>query len=555
MKKQFLILALTISSILAYAQISTKQLPPSFSEKEKINMAYRTLSSPDIDALLSEDERNAKFFKPQRCAVAVPMFEDFFDNAVRTSFENYDLYLLKIKIPYAQAIGFSSNNFYLPKGAELYLYNPTHSKVLGAYTKDNDTKEGIFATEYVYGEEIIMEYYQPKEVKEKAKIELSEFVYFYRDVINFEQEQTEEYAEFHRKGFEESGNCNVNINCSEGDNYQEVKNSVTRIQIRGGYSYYWCTGTLLNTTNNSKTPYILSAAHCIQYSSANDYNYFIFYFKYEAPSCSNPASNDEPSYVSYTGCYHLASDSTYGDYGTDYLLMKLKNNLSSDLNPYFAGWSISNTPPSNGVCIHHPSGDIKKISTFTSTPTSAEAYTSTHWRVFWAQTSNGFGIVEGGSSGSGLFNSNGLLVGTLTGGYSDCSNSSESSQRDWYGCFYLQYPYLTQWLNPSNSNVTSTVGAYLNDMNSDNQIVTDKEKISFVVYPSPAKDYVNIGYNMPNTEVVIAILNNLGQSIVSYKIPSNQKNTTINISSLTSGIYFIRLYAEGDAYISKIIKQ
>ncbi len=557
MKKITLIFSVLLFSMSMYAQISTKQLPRSFSLKNDISVPTKTLASPDVDALLEEDDLNANFFKAQRCAVAVPLFESFFDNAKHISFDDYDLYVLKIDIPYAYAIGFSSDNFYLPKGAEFYLYNSDHSKILGAYTSDNNSDNGIFATEYVYGEDMIIEYYQPKGIAEKAQIELSEFVYFYRPVIHFEEqnelfvEDNEESTDGITRKFRDSGSCNVNINCSEGNNYQDVKKAVVRIQVRGGYSYYACTGTLVNTTNNSKEPYILSAGHCITYSSTSDFNYFVFYFNYEASGCSTP--NSEPTYTSYTGCTRLAYDNTYGDNGSDYLLMKLKTSITSSLNPYFAGWSRSTTAPSNGVCIHHPSGDIKKISTFTQKPTAEETYTSTHWRVYWAQTTNGFGIVEGGSSGSGLFNPSGFLVGTLTGGYSDCGNSSASDQRDWYGQFNKQFQYLSQWLDPNNTGVTTMNGIYYNQTSGLEEV--ENNPLSFSVYPSPAKDYIRINIDNPQENTVIAVLDNMGRTMLSDKLSKAEGKSTIDISSLPTGVYFVRLYSNKNAYVQKFIKE
>lgn len=563
MKRFFSIVTLLVLGLLVNAQISTKEMPRSFAEKENVGFASKVLSSPDVETLLAEDEENANFFKMQRCAVAVPMFEDFFDNAQHTSFNDYDLYILKVTIPYAHALGFSSDNFYLPKGTEFYIYNPDHSKVLGAYTSDNNSEDGIFATEYVYGDEIIMEYYQPKKVEEQAKIELSEFVYFYRDVVYIEQEQAsmfENKSEIPQKDFRQSGSCNVNVNCSEGNNYQDVKNAVMRIEIKGGYNYYWCSGTVINTTDNSKLPYVLSAAHCVENSTSSDYRKFIFYFNYEASSCSTPSYGNEPSYISYQGCTLLAYDTTYGDNGTDYLLVKLKNNFTESHNPYFAGWSRSNFAPNEGVGIHHPSGDIKKISTFTSQPTSAEAYISTHWLVYWAQTTNGFGIVEGGSSGSGLFNTNGLLVGTLTGGYSDCDNGQYTDyQKDWYGRFGLQFQHLSQWIDSTNTGDTIVNGIYYNqtivDTNTSSLNTLKDSDINFAVFPTVAKDYINISHSLQGKNAVVSILNNLGQTMLSYKIPVNQQTAELDISSLTSGVYFVRLYVEGNSYVQKIVKK
>ena len=32
------------------------------------------------------------------------------------------------------------------------------------------------------------------------------------------------------------------------------------------------------------------------------------------------------------------------------------------MDVFYSGWNHGNTIPSTGVCIHHPSGDVKKIS-------------------------------------------------------------------------------------------------------------------------------------------------------------------------------------------------
>lgn len=548
MKKSSILLICLVLGYMSFAQISTKQLPRSFELKQKIETNVKSLPSPDVDELMYEDEQNASLYKNQRCGVAVQFKEDFFENATHTEMSDYDLYTLQINIPYAQAIGLSSDKFHLPEGGELYLYNPDRSKILGAYTSDNNSEDGIFSTEYVYGEDMIIEYYQPKQIKEKAQIELSDFKYFYRDIIHFE--------DIPRKEFRSSGTCNVNINCSEGNNYRDVKRAVVRIEIKGGYNYYWCTGTVVNTANYSKLPYIISTGHCCENSSASDFSYWVFYFNYETSGCNTGYS--EPGYTSHNGSTRLAYEDSYGANGTDYLLVKLRDNFTTSDNVYFAGWTRSSTAPSNGVGIHHPAGDVKKISTFTSRPMPSEAYTSTHWKVVWAETTNGYGIVEGGSSGSGLFNPNGLLVATLTGGYSDCSQSS-TMQKDWYGRFYLQFPYLSQWLDPNSttnsSNHPTVLGmSYADTVPASTQTI-ETQNLSFDFYPNPAQDQITINLPKNANNAVLAILDEQGRTMLSRKVGSANATTSFDISSLVDGVYFIRLYCNQNSYVQKFIKQ
>ena len=137
-------------------------------------------------------------------------------------------------------------------------------------------------------------------------------------------------------------------------------------------------------------------------------------------------------------------------------------------NPYYNGWDKSGTASSSGVGIHHPAGDAKKISTYTTTLGTGTwpngGMSSAHWTVKWASTTNGYGCVEGGSSGSPLFDNNKRVIGTLTGGNSDCSNQSTAT--DYYGKFSKHWDAngtsndkkLQPWLDPLGTNPTTLDG-------------------------------------------------------------------------------------------------
>src|SRR5690606_32180364 len=82
---------------------------------------------------------------------------------------------------------------------------------------------------------------------------------------------------------------------------------------------------------------------------------------------------------------------------SDFALLKLNENNETNtitklksFNAYWNGWDANNTAAPSGVSIHHPSGDIKKISTFTqplvSTTYSGTGPSNTHWLVYWSET-------------------------------------------------------------------------------------------------------------------------------------------------------------------------
>ncbi|MBK8500938.1 MAG: hypothetical protein IPL46_01335 [Saprospiraceae bacterium] len=134
-------------------------------------------------------------------------------------------------------------------------------------------------------------------------------------------------------------------------------------------------------------------------------------------------------------------------------------------NAYFNGWDVQNVAATGGVGIHHPNGDIKKISTFTGAAVSTTwgSVPNTHWEVSWVATANGHGITEQGSSGSPLFNSAGLMIGTLTGGNSFCNTPTFPDQfgkmsYHWISNGATANTRLKNWLDPDATGVTSLTG-------------------------------------------------------------------------------------------------
>lgn len=78
-------------------------------------------------------------------------------------------------------------------------------------------------------------------------------------------------------GYGQSGPCQVNINCPEGQNWQDEKKRIAMILVSG---YQICTGSLVNNTEMDFKPYFLTADHCIESLDATgdtDASYYSFY--------------------------------------------------------------------------------------------------------------------------------------------------------------------------------------------------------------------------------------------------------------------------------------
>lgn len=381
----------------------------------------------------------------------------------------------RLKITAQKAIGLNPlfKNFYLPKGAKLFIYNENNEQVLGAFTDFNNHESKMFSTQIIYGNTMILEYFEPKKQANKGFFIIEKVGSFFKNVYNYKDIED----------FGGSGNCQVNINCSpEGDNWQNEKKGVARIGVVFDQGQAWCSGTLVNNTNLDCKPYFLTAYHCGNNSSSTQFNQWMFYFDYEFSGCSN---GSEPNSNTMNGASvrARANDLTSSSTSSDFLLLELNQVVPQSYDVYYNGWNLQNTGPSSGVSIHHPSGDVKKISTYTSQPStvglswSGNGYSTqvglTHWTVFWSSTANGFGVSEGGSSGSPLFNNSGYVIGTLSGGASDCEVNGAGigtgpNKSDQYGKMSYHWTsnsssqtrQLKPWLDPTNSGLTILEGTY-----------------------------------------------------------------------------------------------
>ena len=363
---------------------------------------------------------------------------------------------LGIKSLGAYSINIIFSDFELPSNAELFIYSSDRQNIIGAFTSENNQKFKSFATTPIKGDEVFVELFEPNDVEFPSRTIIGQVNHDYKNIFNLLNEKGV------CCGYNQSESCEVNIICSpQGDNWQSEKHSVCRIIISGTY---YCSGAFVNNTNNDGTPYFLTANHC--YSDFTDLNAAanntIFYFNYESPTCTN---QDGLTLQQISGATYKANWAN-----SDFFLEELNTQPPLNYNVYYSGWDRNNTTASNETGIHHPMGDVKKISS-SSNPVTSTAYISNtidslanHWRIIWTS-----GVTEGGSSGSPLYNQDKRIIGQLHGGYSDCTTNGlyGPTQPDWYGKFFSSWigdstfsSQLSHWLDPCNLRVPTLNGKY-----------------------------------------------------------------------------------------------
>lgn len=491
-KNHFFLLSVSLLWISSLsAQISEGGIPPSFSSGNFLRSSLPVQTLPidfDVETLLKEDSLDASIGAPLRLGVVIPTSIDLMrDGRTVSSTTGQNLQLLSIQAPGAIATMLYYDEFYIPEGGRLFIYNAEKTSILGAYTNRTNPLGKGFATELLPGDEFVMEYVFPSDNNstEHPRIRIDGLAYGYNHLDRYKT------SGLRAAGFGTSGACQVNVNCSEGDNWQHQKKGVARTVTKIGTSVYYCSGSLINNTSRELIPYFLSAYHCFDFNGMTEttFSQILFYFHYETSGCENPEIGPNTGRT-MVGAEKLAMLDINGE--SDGALLRLLQEIPESYDVFYNGWDVQDIAPLSGVGIHHPSGDIKKISTYTSRATSstwngtsgAKGAASAHWALAFNQTENGHGVTEGGSSGSPLFNQHRRIIGTLSGGNSTCDNPSG---RNLYGKMWYHWNKGTKkmqsYLDPTNTGATSINGRYHAathiDFKTDNQSVYKGDSIHF----------------------------------------------------------------------------
>ncbi len=440
---------------------------------------------------------------------------------------------VRISSPGALATELFFEGFDLPAGGILHVRSEDGSEVMGGYTAANNKESGIFTTSQIKGSSCIVEYFEPLASTGLGMFTITGLGHAYRFV-----------------GEAKAQDCEVDVNCvPEGTGQTAQRDGAVRISVKEGTLLGWCSGSLINNRAQDCKAYYLTAFHCGVNASTADFTAWKFYFKYQRSGCDSGAASTGSS---VTGCVKRGdSNDGGGNTGSDFLLLEGEDAIPTSYNPYWYGWDANNTNPGSGVrCIHHPNGDEKKISTVNTIQSSSAwngIQAQTHWRVTWAGTTNGWGVTEGGSSGSSIYNSSGLIVGTLTGGGSYCNSVQPNGQLqpDYYG--KLSYHWesnggpasddLKNFLDPNNTGLKVMTGSYgpCGTLGMDDADGFEAPGVS----PNPADGQVNITLPEGLKDASrIDVLDLSGRLVVSMRIGTD--NTKLDVSGLANGTYVIR---------------
>ena len=420
------------------------------------------------------------------------------------------IWKLGIQSKDAYSLNLIFDQFRLIEGVSVFIYTPDRSKIIGSFNHKNNSEHGL-AFEPLPGETVIIELIVPQTIQDFGELSIASVNHDYLGIFGDKASMNGE-----------SGKCNIDINCPEGNDHQLEKNAIMRLVINGSLL---CTGALVNNTSQDGKPYILTANHCLSTQSAATNT--VFLFGYEASYCNSSGTSSK----SLTGSQLIATRESM-----DMTLLELNQTPPSDYRPFYLGWNRQTTPALNTVSIHHPKGDWKKISKDFDSPaivTLSGFASQGHWRIAsWEE-----GTTEGGSSGSPLLDQNSRTVGFLSGGEAECGNSIN----DYYGRISSVWDpsgsaaneQLRAWLDPGNTGQTTLDGfnPYQNEaLEADFEINTSYicEDEVFVFIDFSRGSVTSYDWNFGDGATP-ATANGKGPHFVSYS-SSGQKTITLQVS-------------------------
>ncbi|MEI6277108.1 MAG: hypothetical protein WCP08_14010 [Prolixibacteraceae bacterium] len=437
MLKRILCLILFITPIFSYlcqGQISYGGSPASFTllKSLKSTLPVIGMSPVNNEELQLKDIQSKEPNKKYRFAVGFDVDISPDNSGVWDQADGVNIWRVAILSKGAYSLNILFDRAILPTGASIFIYSPDHTILRGAFTANNEQSSGMLPVSPLPGEEIIVEYNEPVNVSTHGDLHISRVNHDYKNMIG-------------RRPLGESGACNMDVYCWDAMVMAKEKQAVVQLVIAG---MDLCTGTLVNNTSRDKTPYLITAGHCIL--TAKDAQQTVFTFNYESSFCGTNGSLNGYIDQSMTGSILRArSDSL------DFALVELEMPPPPSYRPYYAGWDHSLSVSPYTRTVHHPKGDVKKVSIDSDAPGIA-TYSATGRlnNSFWLVKKWDIGTTEAGSSGCPLFNNANLIIGSLTGGTATCENSIN----DYFAMFHYQWDYsspvtkqLKRWLDPSNT--------------------------------------------------------------------------------------------------------
>lgn len=516
------------------------------------------------------------------------------DGTIVVSDEGTKVWRVRIHLPHANGIGLYFDEYRLPQGVEMFLYNENRKHLKSTYSHLENNPDKSFATDAVQGEYAYLELnIHPSINIDEIELHIhkvASYLSVFRELEHIEDNDIEELNPLDDKSIDLGASvCMINANCPEGDDFEIPQRATVNLLISVEDLYlYTCSGVMINNTGNIGTTtckyYVLTASRCETNNIVGGTLYssdYIVRFNHNPVSCAD-MTTATPS-KTLTGMRLLARSDLPYTYVEDpelikgdFLLMEILKPIPLAWNVHMAGYKkdmpeISVTAPDKIMSFHQPYGDIKKLTVYSALTDYSLGDASTHWQ----------GIAEEGYTsdlGAPLFDKNGRVIGIASifeNGYLtdeeclvdlDGHTVMASKEMRYSKMMYCwtnpgedgsDFRMLKPWLDPADTDEDEIIS--MNTICLESTLSNEPIKIfdaDISVFPNPSHDgIIEIQFIVPTTgDYKIEIVDISGRILFSKQLEKlSNKTLKFNLSHLSNGIYFLRFSNEYGSKFEKIM--
>lgn len=349
-----------------YEQIPLKLLPVSKTIEQRKN-----IKAPAEFYVLKLKAEEMGINNPEdiRFAYSVLADIDFLKEAKMIEENGIQVYSLTLIAEGALNLSVQFNQFKLSANSSLAIY--TKYELTDSITAKENNESNVWATRVYQGNEVSIVLKTPTSEKVQPMIKI--------DKVNFGYKQFGVSYDFGNPGA--SAPCNINANCAGGNGWDNEKNSIAIIVVDGAEQ---CTGSLIMNSCNTNIPYFLTANHCLD---AGNLPNWVFQFQTLSTDCATNIGWRED--IQFNGCTLRANSAI-----TDFALLQLNNTPPVNSGLFYSGWSRQTTGNTSTTILHHPAGDLMKISRDINAPVALNSLNREVW-----QLDLDLGIVQGEAQG------------------------------------------------------------------------------------------------------------------------------------------------------------
>jgi len=377
-------------------------------------------------------------------AAGKPFGRAFNYGVIETNADGSFVWAMTVTSPGAQALRLHITGFSLPDNTEMYFISP-NGQAHGAYTGTGRNGDGDFWTHSIASEtgQLVLLYTgnMPERDRPLMSFAISEVAHIGGRSPRAQEQSHDDWP------CSDNASCLVDVNCQDTGPAAPAENAVAKMEWISGPWINTCTGGLLADTDPiTEIPYFLTANHCL----SSDNSSLETFFNYRTDSCNGSCpdglvAGGTPPSADTIGATVAATGSA-----GDFTLLILNQDPPAE-DTTFLGWNNSDVANIDGTSLYRISNANFGPQVYSEHIVDKFSSTCSGWprgeRIYSTDLA---GATMGGSSGSPVLNSEGEVVGQLSGccGF-DCADECDSAN-NWTvdGALAFYWDDVAEFLDP-----------------------------------------------------------------------------------------------------------